>query len=58
MNGAQVMFVQGGAGDINPLFEGRSGKEDEDFKVMQTMGEEIEELKAKLLKLEGEQAPH
>jgi len=39
MPGAQVMFVQGGAGDINPLFEGRSGKEDEDFKVMQTMGE-------------------
>jgi neutral ceramidase len=39
MNGAQVMFVQGGAGDINPLFEGRSGKEDEDFKVMQKMGE-------------------
>jgi hypothetical protein len=39
MKGAQVMFVQGGAGDINPLFEGRSGKEDEDFKVMQTMGE-------------------
>jgi neutral ceramidase len=39
MKGTQVMFVQGGAGDINPLFEGRSGKEDEDFKVMQTMGE-------------------
>ncbi|HXG46913.1 MAG TPA: neutral/alkaline non-lysosomal ceramidase N-terminal domain-containing protein, partial [Methylomirabilota bacterium] len=37
--GAQVMFVQGGAGDINPLFMGRSGKEDEDFGVMQKMGE-------------------
>lgn len=37
--GAQVMFVQGGAGDINPLFLGRSGKEDEDFGVMQKMGE-------------------
>ena len=23
--GAEVMFVQGGAGDINPLFQGRSG---------------------------------
>ena len=37
--GVQAMFVQGGAGDINPLFMGRSGVEDEDFKVMQTMGE-------------------
>jgi len=35
----QVMFVQGGAGDINPLFMGRSGVEEQDFKVMQTMGE-------------------
>ena len=33
------MFVQGGAGDINPLFMGRSGVEEQDFKVMQTMGE-------------------
>lgn len=39
MKGAQVMFVQGGAGDINPLFMGRSGKEDEDFGVMTKMGE-------------------
>jgi neutral ceramidase len=39
MNGTQVMFVQGGAGDINPLFEGRSGKEAEDFATMQKMGE-------------------
>lgn len=39
MKGTQVMFVQGGAGDINPLFEGRSGNEEADFKVMQTMGE-------------------
>jgi neutral ceramidase len=38
LKGAQVMFVQGGAGDVNPLFMGRSGKEDDDFKVMQTMG--------------------
>lgn len=39
MKGAQVMFVQGGAGDINPLLMGRSGKEDDDFAVMQKMGE-------------------
>lgn len=39
LKGAQVMFVQGGAGDINPLFMGRSGIEEQDFKVMQTMGE-------------------
>jgi len=39
LKGTQVMFVQGGAGDINPLFMGRSGKEDEDFRVMQKMGE-------------------
>jgi hypothetical protein len=39
LKGTQVMFVQGGAGDINPLFMGRSGKEEEDFRVMQKMGE-------------------
>jgi neutral ceramidase len=39
MPGTQCMFVQGGAGDMNPLFEGRSGKEEEDFATMQTMGE-------------------
>jgi hypothetical protein len=39
INGAQVMFVQGGAGDINPLFEARSGNEDADFKVVKIMGE-------------------
>ena len=39
MKGVQVMFVQGGAGDINPLFMGRSGKEADDFAVMQKMGE-------------------
>jgi neutral ceramidase len=36
--GAQVMFVQGGAGDINPLFQGRSGREEDDFGVMEKMG--------------------
>ena len=39
MPGTQCMFIQGGAGDINPLFEGRTGKEDADFTTMQTMGE-------------------
>jgi neutral/alkaline ceramidase-like enzyme len=39
MKGTQCMFVQGGAGDINPLFEGRTGKEPEDFATMQKMGE-------------------
>jgi neutral ceramidase len=39
MPGAQCMFVQGGAGDINPLFEGRTGKEDADFATVQKMGE-------------------
>ncbi|MBI3697608.1 MAG: neutral/alkaline non-lysosomal ceramidase N-terminal domain-containing protein [Acidobacteria bacterium] len=39
MKGAQCMFVQGGAGDTNPLFQGRTGNEAEDFKTMTTMGE-------------------
>ncbi len=39
LDGTQVMFVQGGAGDINPLFLARSGREDEDFAVVQKMGE-------------------
>jgi neutral ceramidase len=37
--GTQVMFVQGGAGDVNPLFQGRSGREAEDFGVMEKMGQ-------------------
>jgi hypothetical protein len=37
--GTQVMFVQGGAGDINPLFMARSGHEDADFGVVRKMGE-------------------
>lgn len=39
--GAQAMFVQGGAGDINPLFMARSGKEEDDFRVVQKMGETL-----------------
>jgi hypothetical protein len=41
LGGAQVMFVQGGAGDINPLFMGRSGREEDDFKVMEKMGQTL-----------------
>ena len=36
--GAQVMFVQGGAGDINPLLMARSGVEADDFAIVKTMG--------------------
>ncbi len=39
MKGTQCMFIQGGAGDTNPLFQGRKGVEQEDFTTMQTMGE-------------------
>ena len=38
LEGTQVMFVQGGAGDINPLFQGRSGREDDDFGLVEKMG--------------------
>jgi len=37
--GTQVMFVQGGAGDINPLFQGRSGRQAEDIAQMDTVGQ-------------------
>lgn len=39
LNNTQVMFVQGGAGDVNPLFMARSGKDVEDFLVVRKMGE-------------------
>ena len=39
MPGAQCMFVQGGAGDINPLFMGRTGNESEDFVPVKKLGE-------------------
>jgi hypothetical protein len=39
IEGTQVMFVQGGAGDINPLFQGRSGRDEDDFGVMEKMGQ-------------------
>lgn len=37
--GSQVMFVQGGAGDTNPLLMGRTGDEATDFGIAQKMGE-------------------
>ena len=39
LKGAQCMFVQGGAGDINPLFMARKGVDEEDFAVVKKMGE-------------------
>ena len=39
LEGTQVMFVQGGAGDINPLFQGRSGRAQDDFAMMVKMGQ-------------------
>ncbi len=41
MKGTQCMFVQGGAGDINPLFQGRTGNEEQDFATMTTLGETL-----------------
>jgi hypothetical protein len=37
--GVQAMFVQGAAGDINPLFQGRTGNSEADFATMTKMGE-------------------
>jgi neutral ceramidase len=51
--GAQVMFVQGGAGDTNPLFLGRSEDEATDFGTTQKMGEM---LAAEVLKANGNAA--
>jgi len=39
MPGVQAMFVQGAAGDINPLFQGRTGESQTDFATMTKMGE-------------------
>ncbi|MBM3727410.1 MAG: hypothetical protein FJW40_18555 [Acidobacteria bacterium] len=39
--GVQAMFVQGGAGDINPLFMARTGRRDDDFTVVRKMGETL-----------------
>lgn len=39
MPGVEAMFVQGAAGDVNPLFQGRTGNSDADFATMTKMGE-------------------
>ena len=39
--GAQCMFVQGGAGDINPMMMGQTKNPAEDFRVVDRMGELI-----------------
>jgi hypothetical protein len=39
--GAQCMFVQGGAGDINPMMMGMAKNSQEDFRVLEKMGEVI-----------------
>jgi hypothetical protein len=47
--GLQAMFVQGGAGDINPLFLGRAKDEEKDFAQVDRMGKLLaaEVLKAR-----------
>jgi hypothetical protein len=59
MPGVQAMFVQGAAGDVNPLFLARSGKEDDDFAVVRKMGEALaaEVLRAFRRLPPGEAAP-
>lgn len=37
--GVQAMFIQGGAGDVNPIFQGRTGQEKEDFALVARLGE-------------------
>ncbi|MBE0656421.1 MAG: neutral/alkaline non-lysosomal ceramidase N-terminal domain-containing protein [Bryobacteraceae bacterium] len=39
MPGVETMFVQGAAGDTNPLFQGRTGNSEADFATMTKMGE-------------------
>lgn len=39
--GAQCMFVQGGAGDINPLFMARTGNSETDFGIMTKHGQTL-----------------
>lgn len=53
--GVQAMFVQGGAGDINPLFLGRAKDEQKDFAQVDRMGKllaaEVLKTRASLLPL-------
>jgi neutral ceramidase len=43
MPGVQTMFVQGGAAETNPLFQGRTGDKEKDFATMTRMGELLAE---------------
>lgn len=52
--GTQVMFVQGGAGDINPLFQGRSGDEVADFALVDRLGRL---LAGEVLRINGRVTP-
>lgn len=52
--GTQVMFVQGGAGDVNPLFQGRSGDEAADFALVDRLGRL---LAGEVLRVNGHVAP-
>jgi hypothetical protein len=54
MPGVEAMFVQGGAGDVNPLFMARSGDEAKDFAVVAKMGET---LAAEVLKVAKKMTP-
>jgi hypothetical protein len=58
MPGVQCMFVQGGAGDVNPLFMARSGKENEDFDVVRKMGETLAGEVVKVARTMPEGAPN
>jgi neutral ceramidase len=60
LEGAQAMFVQGAAGDINPLFMARSGRDEEDFAVVAKLGEWIAGSVipvARAIRTEGWQGP-
>jgi hypothetical protein len=39
MKGTQCMFVQGGAGDINPIMQGRTRDDKQDYAIMVRVGE-------------------
>lgn len=41
--GVQAMFVQGGAGDINPIMQGRSGNSEADFALVDRLGKLLAE---------------
>jgi hypothetical protein len=54
IDGVQCTFVQGGAGDVNPLLLARTGNEETDFATTRKMGEL---LAAEVLKAAGRMHP-